>query len=56
MLVGAAALLLQKNPELQNYEIRSLLVTTVQPVSNAYGQEFSLHESGFRKIGHGQRV
>jgi minor extracellular serine protease Vpr len=47
---GAAALLLQKNPELQNYEIKSLLVTTVQPVSNAYGQEFSLHESGSGRL------
>ena len=47
---GAAALLLQKNPELQNYEIISLLVTTVQPVSNAYGQEFSLHESGSGRL------
>ena len=47
---GAAALLLQKNPELQNYEIKSLLVTTVQPVSNAYGEEFSLHESGSGRL------
>ena len=47
---GAAALLMQKNPELQNYEIKSLLVTTVQPVSNAYGQEFSLHESGSGRL------
>jgi len=47
---GAAALLLQKNPELQNYEIKSLLLTTVQPVSNAYGQEFSLHESGSGRL------
>ena len=47
---GAAALLLQKNPELQNYEIKSLLATTVQPVSNAYGQEFSLHESGSGRL------
>ena len=47
---GAAALLLQKNPELENHEIKSLLVTTVQPVSNAYGQEFSLHESGSGRL------
>ncbi|MDC1057172.1 S8 family serine peptidase [Nitrosopumilus sp.] len=47
---GAAALLLQKNPELQNYEIKSLLVTTVQPVSNAYGEEFSLHDSGSGRL------
>lgn len=47
---GAAALLLQKNPELQNQELKSLLMTTVQPVSNAYGQEFSLHESGSGRL------
>ncbi len=43
---GAAALLLQKNPELHHHEIKSLLLTTVEPVSDAYGQEFSLHVSG----------
>ena len=47
---GAAALLLQKNPELQNYEIKSLLTTTVKPVSDAYGKEFSLHESGSGRL------
>jgi len=47
---GAAALLLQKNPELQNHEIKSLLLTTVQPVSDAYGQKFSLHESGAGRL------
>ena len=47
---GAAALLLQKNPELKNQEIKSLLVTTVQPVSDAYGKEFSLHESGSGRL------
>ena len=47
---GAAALLLQKNPELENYEIKSLLLTTVKPVSDAYGQKFSLHESGSGRL------
>ena len=47
---GAAALLLQKNPELQNHEIKSLLLTTVKPVSDAYGQEFSVHESGSGRL------
>jgi minor extracellular serine protease Vpr len=47
---GAAALLLQKNPELQNYEIKSLLTTTVKSVSDAYGKEFSLHESGSGRL------
>jgi minor extracellular serine protease Vpr len=47
---GAAALLLQKNPELENHEIKSLLLTTVKPVSDAYGQKFSLHESGSGRL------
>ena len=47
---GAAALLLQKNPELHNHEIKSLLLTTVKPVSDAYGQEFSVHESGAGRL------
>ena len=47
---GAAALLLQKNPELHNHEIKSLLLTTVEPVSDAYGQEFSVHESGSGRL------
>ena len=47
---GAAALLLQKNPELHHHEIKSLLLTTVKPVSDAYGQEFSLHESGAGRL------
>ena len=47
---GAAALLLQKNPELHHHEIKSLLLTTVEPVSDAYGQQFSLHESGAGRL------
>ena len=47
---GAAALLLQKNPELHHHEIKSLLLTTVKPVSDAYGQEFSLHASGAGRL------
>ncbi len=47
---GAAALLLQKNPNLENHELKSLLVTTVKPVSNAYGKEFSIHESGSGRL------
>ena len=49
-VTGAAALLLQKNPELENHEIKSLLLTTVKPVSDAYGQKFSLHESGAGRL------
>jgi len=47
---GAAALLLQKNPELHHHEIKSLLLTTVKPVSDAYGQEFSIHEAGAGRL------
>jgi len=47
---GAAALLLQKNPELHHHEIKSLLLTTVKPVSDAYGQEFSLHAAGAGRL------
>ena len=47
---GAAALLLQKNPELHHHEIKSILLTTVEPVSDAYGQEFSIHEAGAGRL------
>jgi len=49
-VAGAAALLLQKNPELHHHEIKSLLLTTVEPVSDAYGQEFSIHEAGAGRL------
>ena len=47
---GAAALLLEKYPNIQNYEIKSLLMTTTEPVSDAYGQEFSLNDAGSGRI------
>jgi len=47
---GAAALLLQKNPYLHNHEIKSLLLTTAEPVSDAYGQGFSLEDSGSGRL------
>jgi len=47
---GAAALLLQKNPDLHHHEIKSLLLTTVKPVSDAYGQDFSIHEAGAGRL------
>ena len=47
---GAAALLLQKNPELHHHEIKSLLLTTVEPVSDAYGKEFSVHAAGAGRL------
>ena len=47
---GAAALLLQKNPELHHHEIKSILLTTVKPVSDAYGNEFSVKEAGAGRL------
>ncbi|MCE2505405.1 MAG: S8 family serine peptidase [Nitrosopumilaceae archaeon] len=47
---GAAALLLQKNPQLHHHEIKSLLLTTVEPVSDAYGDKFSIQESGAGRL------
>jgi len=43
-------LLLQKNPDLHHHEIKSLLLTTVEPVSDAYEQEFSIHEAGAGRL------
>ena len=47
---GAAALLLQKNPELHHHEIKSILLTTVKPVTDAYGNEFSVDEAGAGRL------
>jgi minor extracellular serine protease Vpr len=47
---GAAALLIQKNPEIHHHEIKSLLLTTAEQVSNAYDQEFSLNEVGSGRL------
>ena len=47
---GAAALLLQKNPTLHHHEIKSILLTTAKPVSNAYGKEFSLNDAGSGRL------
>ncbi len=47
---GAAALLIQKNPEIHHHEIKSLLLTTTEPVSDAYGKEFSLNDAGAGRL------
>ena len=47
---GAAALLLQKSPELHHHEIKSLLLTTAEPVSDAFGDEFSIQETGAGRL------
>ena len=47
---GAAALLIQKNPGIHHHEVKSLLLTTTEPVSDAYGQEFSLSDAGAGRL------
>ena len=47
---GAVALLLEKYPNMSHHEIKSLLMTTSAPVSDAYGQKFSLSDSGSGRL------
>ena len=47
---GAAALLLDKNPNLHHHEIKSILLTTVKPATDAYGNEFSVKEAGAGRL------
>ena len=47
---GAAALLLQSNPNLDNTALKSILLTTAVSVYDGYGNEFSLHESGTGRL------
>ena len=47
---GAAAILLQKNPNLEPSEIASLLSTTSDPVSNPYGDIFPVEIAGSGRI------
>lgn len=47
---GSAALLLQKNSDLKPNEIKSLLVTTSDPVSDAYGNKFPVEIGGTGRI------
>ena len=47
---GAAAILLQKNPDLEPSEIASLLSTTADPVSNPYGDIFPVEIAGSGRI------
>jgi len=49
-VTGAAAILLQKNPNLLPNEIKSLLVTTTDSVSDAYGNQFSLNAAGSGRL------
>ena len=47
---GAVALLLEKYQNIHHHEIKSLLMTTSAPVSDAYGQKFSLSDSGSGRL------
>ena len=49
-VTGAAALLLQKNPELRPDEIKSILTTTTDIVSDAYGNKFPFEAAGSGRI------
>jgi len=49
-VTGAAALLLQKNPELKPNEIKSILVTTTDFVEDAYGNKFPLEATGSGRL------
>ncbi|MDH3677463.1 MAG: S8 family serine peptidase [Nitrosopumilus sp.] len=51
---GAAALLIQKNPGIHHHEVRSLLLTTTEPVSDAYGEKFSLFDAGAGRLNIGR--
>jgi minor extracellular serine protease Vpr len=49
-VAGAAALLIEKNPDLKPNEIKSLLVTTSDPVADAYGTIFPSEIGGTGRI------
>jgi minor extracellular serine protease Vpr len=47
---GAAAILLQKKNDLQPIEVKSLLVTTANSVSDAYGNQFPVEITGSGRL------
>ncbi|WP_048109396.1 S8 family serine peptidase [Nitrosarchaeum koreense] len=51
---GSVALLLEKYPTMTNDEIKSLLMTTSEMVSDAYGSEFSLSDTGSGRLNLGK--
>jgi len=51
---GSVALLLEKYPTMTNNEIKSLLMTTSERVSDAYGSEFSLSDTGSGRLNLGK--
>jgi len=51
---GSVALLLEKYPAMTNNEIKSLLMTTSERVSDAYGSEFLLSDTGSGRLNLGK--
>jgi minor extracellular serine protease Vpr len=49
-VTGAAALLLQKYPDLTPAEVASLLATTAEPVTDAYGAPYPLEIAGVGRL------
>jgi minor extracellular serine protease Vpr len=49
-VTGAVALLLEKNPELSPKQIKSLITTTTDSVSDAYSKEFPLEIAGAGRL------
>ncbi len=47
---GAIALLLQQNPNLDQKEVKSIILTTSDPVSNPYGDNFSFNDAGWGRL------
>ena len=47
---GAAALLLEKYPTIHHHEIKALLMTTSERVSDAYGSTFSFSDAGSGRV------
>lgn len=47
---GAAALIMQKYPDIHHHEVRSLLLTTASKVTDAYGNEFSINDAGAGRV------
>ena len=50
MSAGTVALLMQKYPDMGHDDIRALLLTTVKPVSDAFGNSLSINDSGAGRL------
>ncbi|MEM2923923.1 MAG: S8 family serine peptidase [Candidatus Nitrosocaldus sp.] len=49
-VTGAAALLLQKHPDLRPEEVASLLITTAEPVTDVYDEAYPLDSAGSGRL------